>query len=255
MCRMLLPTRGMGPSIVCKVAGETPQAETDGEIATTDGSGVQQFRWRVQTYDFSLDDTPVYFFWLSEGDFEDIGSPSTLDVSGFTSAYFNITKEDTSSSSSRISSSSSTTRSSVSVSTSATTSATDAAAASQTNANNTTSAASSSASGIGTGGIIGIVVAIVGALAIAGLVAFLWYKKRQRAQAATTENASALAAISEKKDHDDKDSSGIAYSPLTQEMDGAQRAELPPDDRPAELAPGQQRWEMEASRRAPAELP
>lgn len=243
-------------------------AANRGEAAiysTTDGSGVQQFRWRVQTYDFSLDDTPVYFFWLSEGEFEDIGDPSTLDSTGFTSAYFNITQEDTSSSSSSSSTSSSSRLSSSStrsatLSSTASTSATNAAAASQTNANsnansNSTADASPSSSGIGTGGIVGIVAAIVGALAVAGLAAFWWYRKRQRAQAATAANTSALAAMSEKKDVDEKDSPSIAYSPLKHEMDGAHRAELPPDDLPVELAPGQQLWEMEATRRPPAELP
>ncbi|KAK0654299.1 hypothetical protein DIS24_g5357 [Lasiodiplodia hormozganensis] len=48
------------------------------------GSGDRSFKWTVQTYDANRTISPVYFFWINPGS-----------SAGFTSHYFNITKDDT----------------------------------------------------------------------------------------------------------------------------------------------------------------
>ncbi|PIG79030.1 hypothetical protein AARAC_003593 [Aspergillus arachidicola] len=45
-------------------------------------TGVTNFTWTVQTYGYSLEDSPIYFFWINADTPE-----------GFTSNYFNITEK------------------------------------------------------------------------------------------------------------------------------------------------------------------
>lgn len=56
---------------------------------TTNGPG-RQFDWLVQTYDFNLDESNVFFFWLFPGDASMQGNQS---MASMPSAYFNITRE------------------------------------------------------------------------------------------------------------------------------------------------------------------
>ncbi|KAB2572341.1 hypothetical protein DBV05_g8981 [Lasiodiplodia theobromae] len=52
--------------------------------SSRNGSGDKSFKWTVQTYDANRTLSPVYFFWINPGS-----------SAGFTSHYFNITKDDT----------------------------------------------------------------------------------------------------------------------------------------------------------------
>ncbi|ROV87585.1 hypothetical protein VMCG_10614 [Cytospora schulzeri] len=133
------------------------------------------FNWTVQLYDFDLSISNVFFFWLFNGSESSQGDTSVRDVS---SAYFNISNEDVSSSSTSASLSSATSQS--------TSSATSLTAASATTASAAGDSSSSSSGSTGGGGIstgagigIGVGVGLVGvcALACAGLV--IWYKRRQ----------------------------------------------------------------------------
>lgn len=76
-------------------------------IATTSGTGNQDFQWPVQIYNSDLSSSPIYFLWLN---------PGAKD--GFTSHYFNVTNAAVASTSSASSSSSSSTSSSSSSSSS-----------------------------------------------------------------------------------------------------------------------------------------
>ncbi|KAK4494105.1 hypothetical protein PRZ48_014403 [Zasmidium cellare] len=64
--------------------------------ANGDGSGDKSFEWTVQTYSTNLTFSPIFFLWLN---------PNKQD--GFSSHYFNITKDPSSSSSSILSTSTS----------------------------------------------------------------------------------------------------------------------------------------------------
>lgn len=68
---------------------------TEIEVYSGNGAGKKTLSWLVQTYDLNLDDSPVFLLWTNWT----TGSPS-----GFTSAYFNISKATISSSSSSSSS-------------------------------------------------------------------------------------------------------------------------------------------------------
>lgn len=65
---------------------------------TTDG-GSGSFKWPVQTYDFELEDSNVFFLWLFEGSASQQGNTSATQLS---SSFFNITAESEDTTSSKV---------------------------------------------------------------------------------------------------------------------------------------------------------
>lgn len=71
---------------------------TEVRLTETTEGGSESFKWPVQTYDFELDDSNVFFLWLFEGSALQQGNTSASQMS---SSFFNITTErDTTSSTS-----------------------------------------------------------------------------------------------------------------------------------------------------------
>ncbi|KAI0386203.1 hypothetical protein F5Y04DRAFT_275811 [Hypomontagnella monticulosa] len=131
-------------------------------IFQTQGGSVTEFDWSVQIYQFDLQTSNVFFLWVMPSNPDD--------TSSFTSHYFNILKEATSSTSS----STTTTSSTTSGSTSSSTSTTAAASTTPTTTPTQTPEASNALSPGAQAGI-GIGASAVGLAALAG--AFFWWRK------------------------------------------------------------------------------
>ncbi|KEZ40828.1 hypothetical protein SAPIO_CDS8023 [Scedosporium apiospermum] len=118
--------------------------------------------WKVQTYGFDLDDSPIFFFGIG---FDGSGG------SGFTSHYFNITRERPSSTSS-----SSTSTSSTSSSSGPTSSDSSPAIATSNTDGNSASSASDPSLRLGLGLGLGLGIPLVAL--ISGLISYIVFKKR-----------------------------------------------------------------------------
>ncbi|KAL2129001.1 hypothetical protein VTI74DRAFT_8370 [Chaetomium olivicolor] len=66
-------------------------------LVRTENGPEKEFEWKVQLYDFDLDASNIFFFWLTEGASSNQGTGKTKSMS---SAYFNITDKPLSSSAS-----------------------------------------------------------------------------------------------------------------------------------------------------------
>ncbi|KAK8253119.1 hypothetical protein HDK77DRAFT_170711 [Phyllosticta capitalensis] len=163
----------------------------------SNGSGDQYFDWTVDTYDTNITSSPAFFFWINPG-----GSD------GFTSHYFNVTKETSSASATTFTESSSATpTSAVSSSKAATTSAdptsSPAPAATTSNANsgsasNTSSDSGSTAIKVGLGVGLGVGVPLV---LIAGIWIGLKAVKQRRSSQRSVGSSTLLAQLAEHKRH------------------------------------------------------
>ncbi|OGM40818.1 hypothetical protein ABOM_010522 [Aspergillus bombycis] len=131
--------------------------------------GVTNFTWKVQTYGASIEDSPIFFFWIN-------ANPTSP---GFrlTSNYFNITdKPRTSSTSTSYTATSTSELKSTSSSTTSTTSS----APTETSPTETPQASSSSQSGLDPSAKVGLGVGVgIGVPAIALLAVLTWLKYRQ----------------------------------------------------------------------------
>ncbi|KNG91085.1 hypothetical protein ANOM_000813 [Aspergillus nomiae NRRL 13137] len=130
--------------------------------------GVTNFTWKVQTYGASIEDSPIFFFWIN-------ANPTSP---GFrlTSNYFNITDKPRSTSTSTSYTATSTELQSTSSSTTSTTSS----APTETSATETPQASSSSQSGLDPSAKVGLGVGVgIGVPANALLAVLTWLKYRQ----------------------------------------------------------------------------
>lgn len=164
-----------------------------GKAATDEDQS--SFTWTVNLYEFDVDWSNVFFFWIFNGSESDQGN---MDVPNVSSAYFNITADDPPTVSSSTSSSTTSTTSSSTSKTSATTSATASETASSTLSTQTTtdtaaavqtsdaadsrSSETGSSGGISTGaGVgIGLGLGLVGISAVVCAAIIVWYKRRKR---------------------------------------------------------------------------
>ncbi|KAJ2986560.1 hypothetical protein NUW58_g4967 [Xylaria curta] len=130
----------------------------------------QSFQWTVQTYEFQLSRSPIFFFWLFNS------ANSSLQQS---SAYFNITINGASSSSTKTTTTRTTSRRTTlptsSVLTGPTTTYTVTFSASTTS-----TPTSDASSGLSTGAAAGIGVgASLGGIAVLGLAGLVYFKRRK----------------------------------------------------------------------------
>lgn len=180
---------GLGPIVYRKyllsnVCDPYPDFVLTNDIETTTGpSG--RFDWLVQTYNFNLQASNVFFFWLVEGDASSQGNQS---APGMVSSFFNITdvENEATTSSATPSATHSTTTSEAS--TSSTTSSSvktglpstnvpDQSSEGSNNSNKSTQLSSGAIAGIGVGaglGVLGIAV---------GIATVLWLKHRKKKDA------------------------------------------------------------------------
>lgn len=153
-------------------------------LETTNGPQTN-FDWLVQAYDFNIDDSNIFFFWLFEGDSSAQGNGS---LPNSVSSYFVIAKAVTTSSALP----SSTTSAFTSLTSSTTVSTTTSAQASRET--------SSGSGGLSTGASVGIGVGVgLGVVIIAAAVAFIFWKRR-----ASNKVQQEQTAVLERREHDDK---------------------------------------------------
>lgn len=159
-------------------------------LETTTGPQTN-FDWLVQSYDFNIDDSNIFFFWLFEGDSSAQGNGS---LPNSVSSYFVIAKAVTTSSTLP----SSTISTSI-ISTSAATASTS--PTSSTAAATTTSAVASSGSGgLSTGASAGIGIGVgLAVVAVAAIIAFILWRRRTNKKVQQEQSA-----ILERRDQDDK---------------------------------------------------